>query len=236
MGVWLPDGWMEDAPGDFPLTPLIPPGPPSLPAAGREGGKRVGFGGGGEAAAPKPPHFSPSPRRAAAAGRGPGGGVSPKGQVVSMPVYVWVNFLKFISQRLNSYLLQTKSAGRSDTSGTFAEESLSLDGFTSGCGSSARPSFLPAAGVRGGWPGRRRSRGTGPPGCPAAVGPAAGIPPRRRSARGIPCTPPSPPPAGCGTRPPPAPRPAGLSSQTVPTIRPISIWQRASSPPGPTTM
>jgi len=82
----------------------------------------VGFGGGGEAAAPKPPHFSPSPRRAAAAGRGPGGGVSPKGQVVSMPVYVWVNFLKFISQRLNSYLLQTKSAGRSDTSGTFAEE------------------------------------------------------------------------------------------------------------------
>jgi hypothetical protein len=45
----------------------------------------VGFGGGGEAAAPKPPHFSPSPRRAAAAGRGPGGGVSPKGQVVSMP-------------------------------------------------------------------------------------------------------------------------------------------------------
>jgi hypothetical protein len=103
MGVWLPDGWMEDAPGDFPLTPLIPPGPPSLPAAGREGGKRVGFGGGGEAAAPKPPHFSPSPRRAAAAGRGPGGGVSPKGQVVSMPVYVWVNFLKFITAWLRKY-------------------------------------------------------------------------------------------------------------------------------------
>ena len=68
MGVWLPDGWMEDAPGDFPLTPLISPGPPSLPAAGREGGKRVGFGGGGFAAAPKP-HSLP------AAGRegGPGG-------------------------------------------------------------------------------------------------------------------------------------------------------------------
>jgi hypothetical protein len=30
---------------------------------------------------------------------GPGGGVSPKGQVVSMPVYVWVNFLKFIILR-----------------------------------------------------------------------------------------------------------------------------------------
>jgi hypothetical protein len=99
MGVWLPDGWMENAPGGFPLTPLIPPGPPSLPAAGREGGKRVGFGGGGEAAAPKPPPFSPSPRRAAAVGRGLGGGVSPEGQVVSTPVYVLVNFLKFIILR-----------------------------------------------------------------------------------------------------------------------------------------
>jgi hypothetical protein len=69
MGVWLPDGWMESAPAGFPLPPLVPPGPPSLPAAEREGGKRVGFGGGGEAAAPRPP--APSPRRAAAAGRGP---------------------------------------------------------------------------------------------------------------------------------------------------------------------
>ena len=37
--------------------------------------------------------------RAAAAGRGPGGGVSPKGQVVSMPVYVWVNFFKVHKRR-----------------------------------------------------------------------------------------------------------------------------------------
>ena len=95
MGVWLPDGWMESAPAGFPLPPLVPPGPPSLPAAEREGGKRVGFGG-GEAAAPKPFLFSPSLRRAAAARRGPGGGVSPEGQVASMPVDVLVNFFKFI--------------------------------------------------------------------------------------------------------------------------------------------
>ena len=68
MGVWLPDGWMESAPAGFPLSPLIPPGPLS-PRRGRE--KRVEFGGGGKAAAPKPLLFSPSPRRAVAAGRGP---------------------------------------------------------------------------------------------------------------------------------------------------------------------
>jgi hypothetical protein len=39
MGVWLPDGWMESAPAGFPLPPLISPGPPSLPTAGREGGE-----------------------------------------------------------------------------------------------------------------------------------------------------------------------------------------------------
>ena len=46
MGDWLPDGWMESTPAGFPLPPLIPPGPPSLPtaAAGREGGlTSVGF-------------------------------------------------------------------------------------------------------------------------------------------------------------------------------------------------
>ena len=69
-GVWLPDGWMEDAPGDFPLTPLIPPGPPSLPAAGREGGREWGLG---AAASPPPPNplISPPPR---AAQRQRGGG------------------------------------------------------------------------------------------------------------------------------------------------------------------
>jgi hypothetical protein len=38
MGAWLPDGWMESVPAGFPLPPLIPSGPPSLLAAGREGG------------------------------------------------------------------------------------------------------------------------------------------------------------------------------------------------------
>jgi hypothetical protein len=44
MGIWLPDNWMESASADFPLPPLIPPGPPSLPAAGRgPWPTRVGF-------------------------------------------------------------------------------------------------------------------------------------------------------------------------------------------------
>ena len=88
---------------NFSFIPFLLPGglAPTFSVArsGERRGKRAGFGGGGEAAAPKPPLFSPSPRRAAAAGRGPGGGVSPKGQVVSMPVYVWVNFFKVHKRR-----------------------------------------------------------------------------------------------------------------------------------------
>jgi hypothetical protein len=62
-GVWLPDGWMESAPVGFPLPPLIPPGPPSLPTTGREGGRDGGLG---AAAKPPPPNpfFSPPPRAA----------------------------------------------------------------------------------------------------------------------------------------------------------------------------
>jgi hypothetical protein len=72
MGVWLPDGWMESAPAGFPLPPLIPPGLPSLPAAGREGRKRLGLGSGGEATVPQPHLFSPP--RAAQRQRGGGRG------------------------------------------------------------------------------------------------------------------------------------------------------------------
>jgi hypothetical protein len=46
MGVWFPDGWMESAPAGFPLPPLIPPGPLSLLAAEREGGREWRLGGG----------------------------------------------------------------------------------------------------------------------------------------------------------------------------------------------
>jgi hypothetical protein len=104
MGVWLPDGWMESAPTGFPLPPLIPPDPPSLPAAGREGGKRLGFEGGGFAAAPNPLLFSPSLRRAVAAERGPGGGVSPESQVTRMPVDVRVHSLSCMHPNLSPRL------------------------------------------------------------------------------------------------------------------------------------
>ena len=75
MGVWLPDGWMESTPADFPLPPLISPGPPSLLAAGRGPLTSVGFchrgvnawaegrqGGVGRGPSPpKNPSFSPLP-------------------------------------------------------------------------------------------------------------------------------------------------------------------------------
>jgi hypothetical protein len=44
--------------------------------------------------------FSSSLRRAAAAGRGPGGGVSPEGQVASMPIDVRGNFKPVLRGRL----------------------------------------------------------------------------------------------------------------------------------------
>jgi len=97
MGVWLPDGWVENAPGGFPLTPLIPPGLPFSPRSGERRGEESGVWGRRRSRRLQIPSFFPSPRRAAAAGRGPGGGASPEGQVANMPVYVRVNFLKFIT-------------------------------------------------------------------------------------------------------------------------------------------
>jgi hypothetical protein len=67
-GVWLPDGWMESALAGFALPPLIPPGPPSLSSAGREGGKRLGLG----AVAKSPPPAPRPPPRAAQRQRGGG--------------------------------------------------------------------------------------------------------------------------------------------------------------------
>jgi hypothetical protein len=96
----------------LPIDPSSSPQPPSPPRNGEEKGeKEWGFEAGGFAARLKPPGF-PLPRAAqrqrgtndseTLMNLGPGGGVSPEGQVASIPVYVRVNFLKFISRRNRS--------------------------------------------------------------------------------------------------------------------------------------
>jgi hypothetical protein len=78
MGVWLPDDWMESAPAGFPLPPLILPGPPSLLAAGREGGRDWGLGR-WRSYRPQTPSFLPLPAAAARRGEGAGRRGKPRG-------------------------------------------------------------------------------------------------------------------------------------------------------------